>query len=103
MVETGKPIRQVIDYFRAKNVMIGRPFPPLNTHARITLGTPAEMQACEAMSSLAGGLGANGTLLVVGASAEPIEVSPLQLIMGRKRMNRNSRVRNSPIVPTNVA
>jgi histidinol-phosphate aminotransferase len=44
MVETGKPIRQVIDYFHSKNVMIGRPFPPLNTHARITLGTPAEMQ-----------------------------------------------------------
>ena len=44
MVETGKPIRQVIDYFAAKNVKIGRPFPPLETHARITLGTPSEMQ-----------------------------------------------------------
>ena len=39
-----------------------------------------------ASTSLAGGLGANGTLLVIGASAEPIEVSPLQLIMGRKRL-----------------
>jgi len=45
MIETGKPIRQVIDYFKAKNVLIGRPFPPLDTHARITLGTPPEMQA----------------------------------------------------------
>ena len=38
------------------------------------------------MSSLVGGLGANGTLLVVGASAEPIEVSPNQLLFGRKRV-----------------
>jgi D-arabinose 1-dehydrogenase-like Zn-dependent alcohol dehydrogenase len=38
------------------------------------------------MSSLAGGLGANGTLLVVGASAEPIEVFPNELIIGRKRI-----------------
>jgi histidinol-phosphate/aromatic aminotransferase/cobyric acid decarboxylase-like protein len=45
MIETGKPVRQVIDYFKTKNVMIGRPFPPLDTHARITLGTPPEMQA----------------------------------------------------------
>lgn len=45
MIETGKPVRQVIDYFKSKNVMIGRPFPPLDTHARVTLGTPPEMQA----------------------------------------------------------
>jgi len=40
----------------------------------------------KAMSSLAGGLGANGTLVVVGAAADPIEVSPNQLIFGRKRI-----------------
>jgi histidinol-phosphate aminotransferase len=45
MIDTGKPIRQSIDYFRAKNIMIGRPFPPLTTHARITIGTPTEMKA----------------------------------------------------------
>jgi histidinol-phosphate aminotransferase len=45
MIETGKPIRKVIDYFKSQNVMIGRPFPPLDTKARITLGTPPEMQA----------------------------------------------------------
>jgi histidinol-phosphate aminotransferase len=45
MIETGKPVRKVIDYFKSQNVMIGRPFPPLDTHARITLGTPTEMQA----------------------------------------------------------
>jgi histidinol-phosphate aminotransferase len=44
MIETGKPIRQVIDYFKGKNIMIGRPFPPLLTHARITIGTPGEMK-----------------------------------------------------------
>ena len=38
------------------------------------------------MSSLIGGLGAHGTLLVVGASADPIEVPPLQLILGVKRI-----------------
>jgi alcohol dehydrogenase/propanol-preferring alcohol dehydrogenase len=31
-----------------------------------------------------GGLGADGQLLVVGASIDPIEVSPLQLIPGRR-------------------
>jgi histidinol-phosphate aminotransferase len=45
MIETGKPIRQTIDYFKTKNIMIGRPFPPLPTHARITIGKPEEMRA----------------------------------------------------------
>lgn len=45
MIDTGKPIRQSIDYFKSKNIMIGRPFPPLTTHARITIGTPSEMKA----------------------------------------------------------
>src|SRR5216684_2326355 len=40
----------------------------------------------KSMSALIGGLGANGTLLVVGASADSIEVPPLQLIMGKKRI-----------------
>src|SRR5499427_9331338 len=41
----------------------------------------------KAMSSLIGGLGPNGTLLVIGASADPIEVSPAQLIGGKKRIH----------------
>lgn len=45
MIDTGKPVRETIDYFKAKNIMIGRPFPPLPTHARITIGKPEEMQA----------------------------------------------------------
>ncbi len=40
----------------------------------------------KAMSSLIGGLGINGSLVVVGASADPIEVAPLQLIFGKKRI-----------------
>jgi D-arabinose 1-dehydrogenase-like Zn-dependent alcohol dehydrogenase len=38
----------------------------------------------KAMSSLVGGLGANGTLVVVGASLDPIEVSPTLLISGKR-------------------
>jgi len=38
----------------------------------------------KSMSALINGLGANGTLLVVGASMDPIEVSPIQLIFGKK-------------------
>jgi D-arabinose 1-dehydrogenase-like Zn-dependent alcohol dehydrogenase len=51
--------------------------------ARVILATAPSGKA---MSSLAAGLGANGTLVVVGASADPIEVSPNQLIFGRKRI-----------------
>src|SRR2546422_10184557 len=49
--------------------------------ARVILATAPSGKA---MSSLAGGLGANGTLVIIGASADPIEVSPLQLILGRE-------------------
>src|SRR5438270_6864479 len=43
MVETGKPIRTVIAHFRSNGVEIGRPFPPYDTWARISLGTPEQM------------------------------------------------------------
>jgi D-arabinose 1-dehydrogenase-like Zn-dependent alcohol dehydrogenase len=38
----------------------------------------------KAMSSVIDGLGPNGVLIVVGASMDPIQVSPVQLIMGMK-------------------
>jgi D-arabinose 1-dehydrogenase-like Zn-dependent alcohol dehydrogenase len=41
----------------------------------------------KAMSSLIGGLGANGTLMVVGAPADTIEVVPPQLLFGKKRIH----------------
>ncbi len=36
------------------------------------------------MSELVGGLGPNGKLLVLGATFDPIEVAPVQLILGSK-------------------
>ncbi len=51
--------------------------------ARVILATSPSGKS---MSALVGGLGANGTLLVVGVSTEPIEVPPVQLILGKKRI-----------------
>jgi D-arabinose 1-dehydrogenase-like Zn-dependent alcohol dehydrogenase len=36
------------------------------------------------MSALVGGLGVNGTMVVVGASTDPIEVALNQLLLGKK-------------------
>ena len=44
MVHTDRPIREMIAHFRRNNVAIGRPFPPLDTYARISLGKPEEMK-----------------------------------------------------------
>jgi alcohol dehydrogenase/propanol-preferring alcohol dehydrogenase len=41
----------------------------------------------EAISSVAGGLGRNGELVIVAATNDPVEISPLQLIMGRKSVS----------------
>lgn len=41
----------------------------------------------EAISSVIDGLGRNGQLMVVAATNNPIEVTPLQLIMGRKSVS----------------
>jgi D-arabinose 1-dehydrogenase-like Zn-dependent alcohol dehydrogenase len=40
----------------------------------------------KAMSSLVGGLGPNGVLLVIGAADDPIEVPSVALIIGRRRI-----------------
>ncbi len=40
----------------------------------------------KAMSALVGGLGANGTFVVVGIPPDPIEALAMQLIIGRKRI-----------------
>ena len=45
MVHTGRPVREVIAHFRQANILVGRPFPPMETHLRVSLGRPAEMQA----------------------------------------------------------
>ena len=49
--------------------------------AKVILATAADAAS---MSSVAAGLGVDGKLMVLGASAEPIEVSPLLLIGGRR-------------------
>ena len=45
MINTLRPIQTVIDHFRRNNIRIGRPFPPMDTYARISLGKPDEMKA----------------------------------------------------------
>lgn len=49
--------------------------------ARVILATAPDSKA---ISSVVDGLGANGKLLIVGAASEPLTITPLQLIMGRK-------------------
>jgi D-arabinose 1-dehydrogenase-like Zn-dependent alcohol dehydrogenase len=49
--------------------------------ARVILATAP---SAKAMSSLADGLGMNGRMMVVGAAPDPIEITPVQLIFGRR-------------------
>jgi D-arabinose 1-dehydrogenase-like Zn-dependent alcohol dehydrogenase len=49
--------------------------------ARVILATAP---SAKSMSALIGGLGANGRMMVVGATMDPIEVTPVQLIVGMK-------------------
>jgi len=49
--------------------------------ARLILATAPDSKS---MSSVVDGLSANGKLLIVGASVEPLSVTPLQLIMQRR-------------------
>ena len=49
--------------------------------ARVILATAP---SAKAMSSLFDGLGMNGRMMVVGAAPNPIEVTPVQLIFGRR-------------------
>ncbi len=43
MIETGRDAKQMQAALLAKGVAIGRPFPPLNTMIRVSIGTDAEM------------------------------------------------------------
>ena len=49
--------------------------------AKVILSTVTDSKS---MSSVVAGLGVDGKLLVLGASADPIEVSPLALILSRR-------------------
>lgn len=43
MVHLRRPVQPVIDEFRKKGVLVGRPFPPMTEHLRVSVGTPEEM------------------------------------------------------------
>jgi D-arabinose 1-dehydrogenase-like Zn-dependent alcohol dehydrogenase len=52
--------------------------------AKVIMATAPDSKA---MSQLIGGLGPNGKLLVIGATFDPIEVAPVQLIVGSKAID----------------
>ena len=39
----GRTVQPVIEEFRAKGVLVGRPFPPMVQHLRVSIGLPEEM------------------------------------------------------------
>jgi len=43
MVHLRRPVGPVIGAFRDKGVLVGRPFPPMLEHLRVSIGTPDEM------------------------------------------------------------
>ena len=44
MLKTSRPAVEVIDHFKKNNVLIARLFPSMNTHVRVSFGTPPEMK-----------------------------------------------------------
>src|SRR6266567_3794111 len=44
MINIFQPAEEVIQHFRKNNILIGRPFPPMDTYIRISLGCPEEMR-----------------------------------------------------------
>ena len=43
MVHVGRPVQEVDKAFRERGVLVGRPFPPMNEHLRVSIGTADEM------------------------------------------------------------
>ena len=43
MVHIGREVVPVIEEFRSKKVLVGRPFPPMTQHMRVSIGTADEM------------------------------------------------------------
>ena len=43
MVSIGREVVPVIEEFRKKGVAVGRPFPPMTKHMRVSIGTEDEM------------------------------------------------------------
>ncbi len=45
MIDVKRPVRPVIDALNQRGVQVGRPFPTLPNHLRVTIGKQAEMEA----------------------------------------------------------
>ncbi|CAN5536275.1 pyridoxal phosphate-dependent aminotransferase [soil metagenome] len=43
MVDVRQPMQPLVAEFRTKGVLVGRPFPPMNHHLRVSVGTSDEM------------------------------------------------------------
>jgi hypothetical protein len=43
MLKSNRPAVEVIDHFKKSNILIARLFPSMNTHVRVSFGTPPEM------------------------------------------------------------
>ena len=48
MVDTKRPTREAIAALRKENIFVGRPWPALPTHIRVTVGTKEEMEKFQA-------------------------------------------------------
>ena len=44
MVDLRRPVGPVIDAFRQRGILVGRPFPPMTQHLRVSVGLPEEME-----------------------------------------------------------
>lgn len=44
MVHLKRPVQPVIEEFRKRGIQVGRPFPPMTEHLRVSVGTPEDMQ-----------------------------------------------------------
>jgi histidinol-phosphate aminotransferase len=43
MVHLRRDVEPVIQAFRDKGILVGRPFPPMTEHLRVSVGVPREM------------------------------------------------------------
>ena len=43
MMDVGRPVIGVIDDFKKRGILVGRPFPPFDSYLRVSFGRPAEM------------------------------------------------------------
>jgi len=49
MIDVRRDARAFREACRARGVAVGRPFPPLDTHTRVSIGTMEEMRAASAV------------------------------------------------------